>query len=125
MRDPRLRKARLEETIRELLSSLLLREAKDPRLAGVVISAVELSGDLKQAKAYFSVFGDAERERQAADGLEQAKGFLRAELRHHLKAETIPELIFLRDKGYEHADRVAQILDQLKKQHPEGSGESR
>lgn len=123
MRDPRLRKARLEETIREVLSSLLLREAKDPRLSGVVISAVELSGDLKQAKAYFSVFGDAERERQAAEGLEQAKGFLRAELRRHIKAETIPELIFLRDRGYEHADRVAQILDQLKKQHPEGSGE--
>lgn len=122
MRDPRLRKVRLEEAIREVLSGLLLREAKDPRLAGVIISAVELSGDLKQAKAYFSVFGDAERERQAAEGLEQAKGFLRAELRRHLRADTIPELIFLRDKGYEHADRVSQILDRLKKEHPEGDG---
>ncbi len=115
MRDPLLRKVRLEEAIREVLSSVLLREAKDPRLSGVIISAVELSGDLRQAKAYFSVFGDKERERQAAEGLEQAKGFLRAELRRHLRAEAIPELIFLRDKGYEHADRVAQILDQLSK----------
>ncbi|MCX7894929.1 MAG: 30S ribosome-binding factor RbfA [Thermoanaerobaculum sp.] len=120
MRDPRLRKARLEETIRELLSQLLLREAKDPRLAGVVISAVELSGDLRQAKAYFSVFGDAERERQAAEGLEQAKGFLRAELRRSLRADIVPELVFLRDKGYERADRVSQLLNQL---HRAGQGE--
>ncbi|MGQ9495061.1 MAG: 30S ribosome-binding factor RbfA [Thermoanaerobaculaceae bacterium] len=113
MRDPRLRKMRLEESLREALSSLLLREAKDPRLAGVVISAVTLSGDLKQAKAFFSVFGDAERERQAAEGLDQAKGFLRSELRRLLPVDTVPELIFLRDKGYEHADRVARILDRL------------
>lgn len=113
MRDPRLRKMRLEESLREALSSLLLREAKDPRLAGVVISAVALSGDLKQAKAFFSVFGDAERERQAAEGLEQAKGFLRSALRRLLSVDTVPELIFLRDKGYEHADRVARILDRL------------
>jgi ribosome-binding factor A len=118
MRDPRLRKARLEETIREVLSSVLLREAKDPRLAGVVISAVELSGDLKQAKAYFSVFGDKERERQAAEGLEQAKGFLRAELKRAVRMETIPELVFVRDKGYEHADRVAQILQRLAAEKP-------
>lgn len=113
MRDPRLRKMRLEESLREALSNLLLREAKDPRLAGVVISAVALSGDLKQAKAFFSVFGDAERERQAAEGLEQAKGFLRSALRRLLSVDTVPELIFLRDKGYEHADRVARILDRL------------
>lgn len=104
---------RLEESLREALSNLLLREAKDPRLAGVVISAVTLSGDLKQAKAFFSVFGDAERERQAAEGLEQAKGFLRSALRRLLSVDTVPELIFLRDKGYEHADRVARILDRL------------
>jgi ribosome-binding factor A len=124
MRDPLLRKVRLQESIREVLSHLLLREAKDPRLAGVIISAVELSGDFKQAKAYFSVFGDKERERQAAEGLEQAKGFLRAELRRQLRLDVIPELIFLRDKGYEHADRVAQILEKLhQEQGQEGEDE--
>jgi len=124
MRDPLLRKVRLQENIREVLSNLLLREAKDPRLAGVIISAVELSGDFKQAKAYFSVFGDKERERQAAEGLEQARGFLRAELRRQLRLDVIPELIFLRDKGYEHADRVAQILEKLhQEQGQEGEDE--
>ena len=74
MRDSAVRRERLAEAMREVLSELLLTEIKDPRLAGVVISAVELSGDLKLARAYFSIFGDDERERQAADGLQQARG---------------------------------------------------
>lgn len=113
MRDARLRPQRLAEAIRETLSELLLRESKDPRLHGVVISAVELSGDLKQARAFFSVYGDEERERQALDGLHQAKAFLRRQLGKRMRLHNPPDLEFRRDKGYERADRVARILDGL------------
>ena len=113
MRDPAVRRERLAEAIREVLSELLLTEIKDPRLAGVVISAVELSGDLKLARAYFSVFGDAERERQAADGLNQARGFLRHESGRRMRVHNPPDLEFRRDKGFERADRVQRILDEV------------
>ena len=113
MRDPALRRARLSQAIRQVLSELLLTDMKDPRLAGVVISEVELSGDLKQARAYFSVIGDEERERQAADGLRQARSFLRREMGRRLRIHNAPELEFLRDKGYERADRMERLLDQL------------
>ncbi len=113
MRQVGLRKHRLAEAMRELLSELLLTEVKDPRLAGVVVSAVELSGDTKFARAFFSVYGDAERERQAADGLAQAKNFLRRELGHRMRLHNPPALEFLRDKGFERSDRVQRLLDQL------------
>jgi ribosome-binding factor A len=114
LRQPSLRRARLIEAMRETLSELLLTETKDPRLAGVVVSAVELSGDLKLAKAYFSVIGDDERERQAADALAQARGFLRREIGRRLRLHNPPALEFLRDKGFERADRVQRILDEIK-----------
>lgn len=113
MRESGVRRERLAEAIREMLSSILLRGVKDPRLAGVVISAVELSGDLKQARAFFSVFGDEERERQVADGLRQAAGFLRRELSRELKLHNAPDLEFRRDRGFERADRVQRILDEI------------
>ncbi|HPW56801.1 MAG: 30S ribosome-binding factor RbfA [Thermoanaerobaculaceae bacterium] len=113
MRDARLRPQRLAEAIRETLSELLLRESKDPRLHGVVISGVELSGDLKQARAFFSVYGDEERERQALDGLHQAKAFLRRQMGRRMRLHNPPNLEFRRDKGYERADRVARILAEL------------
>jgi ribosome-binding factor A len=113
LRDPALRRERLAEAMREVLSELLLTETKDPRLAGVVISAVDLSGDLKVARAYFSVFGDDERVRQAGDGLNQARGFLRHESAKRMRMHNPPDLEFRRDKGFERADRVARVLDEI------------
>lgn len=121
MRDPALRRARLTHAIREVLSELLLTEVKDPRLAGVVISEVELSRDLKLAKAFFSVIGEAERERQAADGLVQARLYLRREVGRRLKIHNAPDLQFERDRGYERADRMDRLLAGLR---PAGSGPS-
>jgi len=111
--DPALRRERLAAAIRETLSMMLLRDVKDPRLEGVVISAVEFPGDLKLARAFFSVVGDQERERQAADGLKQAAGFLRRQLGRELRMHTPPDLEFRRDLGFERADRVQRILDQI------------
>ena len=122
MRDPAVRRERLAEAMREVLSELLLTEIKDPRLAGVVISAVELSGDLKLARAYFSIFGDDERVRQAGDGLQQARGFLRRESGRRLRIHNPPEFEFRRDKGFERADRVQRILDQVTGHRAQGAG---
>jgi ribosome-binding factor A len=113
MRDARLRHERLIHAIREILSELLLKEVKDPRLHGVVISAVELSGDTTLARAFFSIYGDEERERQALDGLRQAHGYLRREMARRMRMHSPPDLEFRRDLGYERADRVQRILDQL------------
>ncbi len=123
MRDAAVRRERLAEAMREVLSEMLLTEIKDPRLAGVVVSAVELSGDLKLARAYFSVFGDDERVRQAADGLRQARGFLRRETGRRLRVHNPPDLEFLRDKGFERADRVARVLDEIHGVRGAGSGD--
>jgi ribosome-binding factor A len=124
VRDALVRRERLAEMMREVLSELLLIECKDPRLAGVVVSAVELSGDLKVARAYFSVFGDEERVRQAGDGLEQAKGFLRREAARRMRIHNPPELEFRRDKGFERADRVQRILDEITVHREQTAGES-
>jgi ribosome-binding factor A len=127
VRDALVRRERLAEAMREVLSELLLTQVKDPRLAGVVISAVELSGDLKLARAFFSVIGDEERERQAADGLTQARGFLRRESARRMRLHSPPDIEFKRDKGFERADRIARVLDRIHETEArgEGSGSSR
>ncbi len=118
MRHPSLRRERLSRSLRQELTELLITEVKDPRLTGVVITAVEFSGDLKLAHAYFSVVGDEERERQVADGLEQARGFLRHELGRRMKLHDPPALDFRRDMGFARADRVQRVLDRLSLTEP-------
>jgi ribosome-binding factor A len=119
VRDALVRRERLAHAMREVLSELLLTQVKDPRLAGVVISAVELSGDMKLARAFFSVFGDDERVRQVADGLVQARGFLRHESAKRMRMHNPPDLEFKRDLGFERADRIARVLDEIAANRPE------
>lgn len=109
------RTARLEEEIRAVLSQLLLAQVKDPRLDGVTVSGVSLSAERTHADVFFSVLGDAERERQAVDGFHAAGSFLRRQLGKAMRLRTVPELQFRRDTSYEYADRMERLLADLKR----------
>ena len=115
-RTSRDRNARLEESIRSVLAELLLREVKDPRLESVTISSVKLSADRSHSSVYFSVIGDAERERQAADGFAAAASFLRHELGQRMRMRVLPELKFLRDTSYEYGDHMERVLERLRQE---------
>ena len=111
------RNARLEESIRAVMAELLLYEVKDPRLDQVTVSGVKLSGDRSHATIYFSLIGDEERERQAADGFTAARSFLRRELAHRMRLRIIPELAFERDTSYAYGDHMERVFDRM---HREG-----
>lgn len=111
------RNARLEESIRAVMAELLLYEVKDPRLDQVTVSGVKLSGDRSHATIYFSLIGDEERERRAADGFTAARAFLRRELAHRMRLRIIPELAFERDTSYAYGDHMERVFDRL---HREG-----
>lgn len=107
------RNARLEGEVRVVLTELLQHEVNDPRLAGVTISVVRLSADRSHARVFFSVIGDAERERSAADGFDAAASFLRRELGRRMRLRTVPSLEFARDTSYEYGDRMERVFRQL------------
>ena len=107
------RNARLEGEIRSVLSDMLLLEVKDPRLSGVSISDIALSGDRTRATVYFSVIGDAERERQAADGFAAAASFMRRQLGQRMHLRVVPTLEFRRDASYEYGDRMERVFERL------------
>jgi len=89
------RTARLQELIREELSFLLRGEARDPRLDGVEITMVELSGDGSRARVWFTT--ETEKEQDELDALDGAAGFLRDDLAESLGLKRTPELRFRRD----------------------------
>jgi len=89
------RTVRLQELIREELNFLLRGEARDPRLDGVEITMVELSGDGSRARVWFTA--ELENEQDALDALDGAAGFLRDDLAGSLGLKRTPELRFRRD----------------------------
>lgn len=116
MRSADARNLRLEEAVRATLAELLLFQVKDPRLEGVVISGVRLTRDRSLARVYFSLVGDEERERQAADGFAAGRAFLRRELAGRMRLRSVPELIFERDQSYAYGDHMERVLERLREE---------
>lgn len=108
------RMARVNDTIRRELSSLLMREARDPRLEGLVsITVVDTSPDLKYARVYVSVMGSEEDKMRVQEGLAAAAGFLRRGLAARLTMRYIPDLSFERDDSIERGTRLLELIKEV------------
>ena len=102
---------RLSKTISKELSILLSREARDANLASVTITEVRVTNDLSYANVYYIV--PEYLKEKIVPSLERAKGFLRSELAHRVKARKMPELIFKYDEALDYGNHINQILSKL------------
>jgi ribosome-binding factor A len=109
------RTERLNHLLRQEITELLQREAKDPRLAVMVsVTRVSVSADLHYAKVFVSVMGTEEEKKGLVVGLHAASGFLRRELAGRLTLRHTPELVFVYDDTMEQAGKVLQLIDQVR-----------
>lgn len=107
---------RIEQGVREALASLLANEVKDPGAAGVVITRVEMSKDLKSARVHVRLLeggDDAARRNAAIEALGRASGMLRREVTQELGLRYAPQLRFLYDEGLDNTSRVEQLLAEI------------
>ncbi|HWA37654.1 MAG TPA: 30S ribosome-binding factor RbfA [Burkholderiales bacterium] len=96
------------------LSSLLQRELRDPRVAMITVTAVDVSPDFSHAKVLFTLFDKGQLE-DTLTGLKRSAGFLRSQLAKRLSIYTIPELRFEYDESVERGDRLSRLIDSTKK----------
>jgi ribosome-binding factor A len=101
---------RINETIKELLSELLLAGVKDPRVGMVTITAVRVANDMSTAKVHYSVMGDEQARADSRNGLLSARNFLRREIARELKLRTAPELRFVYDDSLDKSLRIEEKL---------------
>ncbi|MFQ5855908.1 MAG: 30S ribosome-binding factor RbfA [Anaerolineae bacterium] len=107
------RQKRLGELLKEELGTLLLREVRDPRLAGVTVTSVEISPDLGHARVYISLIGDQTEKTDALNALNHAGGFLRRQIAHRLDLRHVPRFTFHFDEAIERGQHILDILHQI------------
>jgi len=105
-----MRLARLRELFKKEVSAILQREMKDPRIGFVSVTDVEVSADLRHAKIFVSILGDADAKAQTMGALGNAQGFIRKELGRRIRLRRIPELLFRLDESIERGARVQRLL---------------
>ena len=106
---------RVSDELQKEVSDVILRRVKDPRIGYVTITGVEVSKDIRYAKVYISVLGDAETRATTMDGLNRATGFIRTELGRRLRLRHIPEILFRYDESIEHGTRIDQLLREVQR----------
>jgi ribosome-binding factor A len=104
---------RINQLIKEEVSTLLQRELKDPRLGFVTVTEVETARDLRSARVYVSVLGTEDQWKASLAALVSARGFIHHWLRQHLDLRITPMLDFRPDRSLEHAARIQTLLRDL------------
>ena len=110
------RKDKVGEEIKREVSLIIQEELHDPRLGFTTITRVDLSSDLRFARIFFSVYGDAEQWKNTQVGLEHAAGFIRRLLGERLGLRFVPEIVFQSDHSSEYSILIEQQLQQIKAQ---------
>ena len=68
---------RVNSTLRQEISSIILTVLKDPRLTSIVsVIDVDTARDLRSAKVYISIYGDSDTKRSTIKALNNASGFI-------------------------------------------------
>ncbi|PLV63184.1 30S ribosome-binding factor RbfA [Brachyspira pilosicoli] len=105
---------RVNENIKQILSTILLREIEDPRIKNnlVTITRIDTAKDLKEAKVYF-VCLDTSKQNEVLNGLNSAKGVIFSYLRKQLTIRYVPNLTFYYDKTLMETNKVLSEIRSL------------
>jgi ribosome-binding factor A len=115
---------RVGDQIRSELAQLLARDVHDPGIGFVTLTRVQISGDLQQARVYYTALGDEKTRQKSGRALERAAPFLRRQIGSRLRLKRTPELHFAYDESIEGQDRIQRLLNEIHAgPHPEDASE--
>ena len=107
------RMPRVDELLREEISTHLSRSISDPRLGFVTVVGVETSPDLRHAKVYVGMIGSDEQRAASLTALRSATPYLRTVISKGLRIRRVPALHFELDAAGERGTRIQQLLGSL------------
>jgi ribosome-binding factor A len=92
---------RVAQQIQKEVALIIQREIKDPRLAMVTVSSVEVTRDLAYAKVFVTFFENDDKViKESINVLSEAAGFIRSLLGKRLRARIMPQLRFEYDQAH-------------------------
>jgi ribosome-binding factor A len=108
------RPERVAELLQEEIAQIVGFELEDPRVAGVTVTEVRVSDNLRDARVFVMVSGDEAEHKAALEALRRASTYVRKQLGLSLSLRHTPQLHFVRDTVEEKGARVDQLLEEIK-----------
>lgn len=114
MRKNSIKNTRINGEVQRELSNIIRAEIKDPRINPMTsVVMVEVAPDLKICKAFISVLGDEESQKNTIEGLRSAEGFIRRQLAKTLNLRNTPEIKFIPDQSIEYGVNMSKLIDDV------------
>lgn len=108
-----IRTDRVQAQLKKEISRILQEELKDPRIGFVTVTRIDLTGDLRHAKVYFSILGDEAKKNSAVEGIQSAAGYIRKLIGERLELKYVPELSFRLDRSIEYSIGLEKLFERL------------
>jgi ribosome-binding factor A len=117
---------KVNEAVREVLSSAIAEGLKDPRIGFVTVTSVETSADLRHAKVFVSVLGGQREREETLAGLRSSHGYLQERVAEAVRLKRTPQLEFIYDGSVDHGMRINELLQRYEGEvrTPEGEGDA-
>ena len=105
---------RLADRIAKIVAEMLERRVKDPRLGFVTVTDAKITGDLREATVFYTVYGSADDQAGTAAALKSATGLIRSEVGRQTGLRHTPSLSFVRDTLPEGAQHMEELVAQAR-----------
>ncbi|MCI8311653.1 MAG: 30S ribosome-binding factor RbfA [Lachnospiraceae bacterium] len=116
MRKNSIKNTRVSGEVQKVLSEIIRGEIKDPRISPLTsVVQVYVAPDLKTCKAFISVLGDEEAQKNTLEGLKSAVGYIRRQLARELNLRNTPEITFVLDQSIEYGVNMSKLIDKVVK----------
>lgn len=104
---------RAAEAIREVVSTTVLFGIRDPRVKNVTVLGAEVTQDLRAAKIFVTIMGDAKAQSLAMHGLNSARGFIQSKVADRLQTKHTPVISFVLDPSVKKSIEISRVLQGL------------
>jgi ribosome-binding factor A len=114
----KVRTQRVADQIRQTLAEIVMRELRDPDIGFVTVTGVELSSDLRYAKAFVSLMGNESEKTASLSALRKAAPFTRRALGERIRLRHVPEIRFFEDLTESRAGRIEELIHEIQEDRP-------
>ena len=104
------RARKLSDRVAQIVAEMLERRIKDPRLGFVTVTEARVTGDLREATVFYTVYGSDEERAATAVALASATGVIRSEVGHQTGLKHTPSLTFVADTIPEGARHMEDLV---------------
>lgn len=114
MRKNSVKNTRVNGEVHRVLAEVIRSEIKDPRINPMTsVVSVEVAPDLKTCKAWISVLGNEDSQKDTLEGLKSAEGYIRSLLAKKINLRNTPEIRFILDQSIAYGVSMTKKIDDI------------